>query len=211
LRRKIEVSDPKGKSIAEFSDERLVELYRQGRADAFKLLVQRYRNSLFHFLVRFVGQRPAAEDVFQETFLQVHLSIETFDATRSFRPWVFTIAANKARDWLRRNSQRQAAPLSAPIDGASGEGRTFVDLLQADLPMPSQTAESQEVQQLVKESVAELPDHLREILLLAYFDQFAYKEIAHMLGVPLGTVKSRLHSAVATFGAIWKRKYEHGV
>lgn len=201
------MSEPKGKLNDDLTDEQLVDLYCRGHLDAFERLVERYRHSLFHFLARFVGQRTAAEDLFQETFLQVHLAIETFDSSRSFRPWVFTIAANKARDWLRRNSQRKAAALSAPIDEEQGEGLSFVDLLQADLPMPSQTAESQETQQRVRQCVDELPNHLREILLLAYFDRFAYKEIAQMLGVPLGTVKSRLHAAVATFADLWKRKH----
>lgn len=201
------MSKPNGQLSGDLSDEQLVDLYRHGRMDAFEGLVERYRLSLFHFLSRFVGQRPAAEDLFQETFLQVHLAIESFDSTRSFRPWVFTIAANKARDWLRRNNQRRTAALSAPIDGSQGDSLSFVDLLEADLPMPSQTAESQETQELVKQCVAELPSHLREILLLAYFDRFAYKEIAQMLGVPLGTVKSRLHAAVAAFADLWRQKH----
>jgi len=204
------VSDPTGKLKPNLTDEQLVERYRRGQMDAFEELVERYRLSLFHFLLRFVSQRPAAEDLFQETFLQVHIAIDSFDETRSFRPWVFTIAANKARDWLRRNNQRQAAALSARLDEASGDGPSFVVLLEADLPMPSQTVESLEIQELVKQSVAEMPAHLREILLLAYFDRFAYKEIAQMLGVPLGTVKSRLHAAVATVAEIWQRKYEAG-
>lgn len=189
------------------SDEQLVLLYRQGQDWAFPQLMERYQQELFHFLIRFTGSRAAAEDMFQEAFLQVHLSADTFDVQKRFKPWLFTIAANKARDYLRRNNRRKTVPLSAPISGnLSDPGQSFTDLLQADLELPLEDLQRQETQDMVKEVVAELPDHLREILILAYFNQFPYKEIAEVLNIPLGTVKSRLHSAVATFAHHWKHR-----
>lgn len=196
------------KPLDELSDEQLVARYRSGRPEAFEALVERYRQELFQFLARFVNNRAAGEDLFQETFLQVHLSIETFDPARPFKPWLFTIGANKARDWLRRNKRQQAAPLSALIEKEREEGPAFIDLLRTELPLPTEDLERQEVRQLVQEVVAGLPHHLREVLLLAYFNRFAYKEIAAMLGIPLGTVKSRLHAAVGTFAELWKTRYE---
>jgi len=194
-------------SLDDMSDEQLVEAYRQGREEAFPALVNRYRQELFHFLVRFMGRRAAAEDVFQDAFLQVHLSIDKFDTSRRFKPWLFTIAANKGRDFMRKKMRRQTVPLSAPVSGDGSDEREFVDLLQDDLPLPTEAAETGETQRLVKEVVDSLPDHLREILLLAYFEQFAYKEIAEMLDIPLGTVKSRLHAAVGTFSQMWKLRF----
>lgn len=190
-------------SRSEISDEQLIDRYRAGEDQAFEALVRRYRAELFHFLVRFAGGRAAAEDVFQETFLQVHQSIETFDTRRRFKPWLFTIAANKARDYLRRRARRPAAPLSAPVGGEE-EGQTFVDLMEADLPLPEQTAEDAETSERVRQAIEQLPDHLREILLLAYFQKFSYAQISEVLGIPLGTVKSRLHAAVANFAEKWK-------
>lgn len=188
------------------SDEQLLLLYRQGQDWAFAQLMERYQLELFHFLIRFTGSRAAAEDMFQEAFLQVHLSADTFDVEKRFKPWLFTIAANKARDHLRRNNRRKTVPLSAPISGQHGDqGQSFTDLLQAELTLPMEDMERQETQEAVKEVVADLPDHLREILILAYFHQFPYKEIADVLNIPLGTVKSRLHSAVATFAQRWKQ------
>ena len=187
------------------SDEELVEAYQRGRTDAFRVIIERYRQELFNFLVRFLGSRTAAEDVFQETFLQVHTSSDSFDVERRFKPWLFTIAANKARDYMRKRSRRSAAELDAPIGGQAGEGNTFVDLLQADLPMPNDQMEKVELQERVQRTIQEMPEHLREILLLAYFQQFSYNQIAEVLGIPLGTVKSRLHTAVATFAKRWKK------
>lgn len=192
--------------LPELSDEQLVERYREGERDAFAQLVGRYERDLFRFLIRFVRRPAAADDMFQETFLQVHLSIDQFDTSRRFRPWLFTVAANKARDYLRKNKNAAANVLSSPIGGASGvgDGRTMIDLLQDDFPLPDQTAMDEETRQLVQETVEQLPDHLKEILLLAYFERFAYKEIAEMLGIPVGTVKSRLHAAVGAFADAWK-------
>jgi RNA polymerase sigma-70 factor (ECF subfamily) len=154
-------------------------------------------------------QPAVAEDLFQETFLQVHESAHTFDVERRFRPWLFTIGANKARDYLRKARRRHTLPLSAPISGEAGEaGGSFADLLEGDLPLPPEGAETQETAELVRQVVDEMPDHLREILLLAYFQQFPYKQIAEILEIPLGTVKSRLHAAVAAFADIWKHRYE---
>src|ERR1051326_520947 len=86
------------------TDEQLMERYRHGHTPAFEALIQRYQQELFNFLARFLGDRVAAEDVFQETFMQVHTSAGSFDAERRFKPWLFTIAANKGRDHLRRRS-----------------------------------------------------------------------------------------------------------
>jgi RNA polymerase sigma-70 factor (ECF subfamily) len=193
------------------SDEQLVAAYRGGQDEAFERLLRRYRPELFQFLVRFVNDKPAAEDLFQETFLQVHQSIATFDPTRRFKPWLFTIAANKARDYLRKNNRRQSgATVAVVADEEQPTGRAIIDLLEADLPLPDQRVSDAETRQRVRQTIAVMPEHLREVLLLAYFNQFAYKEIAAMLHIPLGTVKSRLHAAVGTFADLWKRSDQPG-
>jgi RNA polymerase sigma-70 factor (ECF subfamily) len=194
-------------ALESLGDEQLVTAYRAGRDAAFELLVERYRTELVQFLVRFVSSRPAAEDLFQETFLQVHQSLHTFDSQKRFKPWLFTIAANKARDYLRKYSRRQAAAGISTVadDDDPASGRAIIDLLEADLPLPPENVEGQETRQQVRQTIEGLPTHLREVLLLAYFNQFAYKEIAEMLSLPLGTVKSRLHAAVGTFAELWKQ------
>jgi RNA polymerase sigma-70 factor (ECF subfamily) len=190
--------------LSELTDEQLIERYTQGQAAAFPELMDRYRNEVFHFLVRFMGNRAAAEDVFQDAFLQVHISADTFDPSRRFKPWLFTIAANKARDYMRKRARRPASSLSAKIDSADSESQAYLDLMEADLPTPEAGAEDAELRQQVGQVVQQMPEHLREILLLAYFQRFGYAEIAEILEIPLGTVKSRLHSAVGTFANLWK-------
>src|SRR3989440_2466032 len=150
-------------------DEQLLLAYQQGDKASFAQLVQRYQRELFHFLVRFLGDRAAAEDVFQETFLQVHQSADQFDTSRRFRPWLFTIAANKARDLIRSQARRPANPLQASISPGDDESGEFIDLMQSASDLPSEPMEKQELQAQVQETVSGMPEHLREILLLSYF------------------------------------------
>lgn len=168
----------------------------------------RYRDDLLRFLIRFMGDRQAAEDVFQETFFQIHLSADTFDESRRFKPWLFTIAANKGRDHHRKNARRPTLGFSAPLD--SDSGRTYVDLMEMDVPAPSSSMLDEERDRLVQQVVDALPDHHREILLLAYFQRLSYAQMAESLEIPIGTVKSRLHAAVALFAKHWKAAAEAG-
>lgn len=186
------------------SDEQLLLDYRKGDRRSFQQLMERHQRELYHFLVRFLGNRSTAEDVFQETFLQVHQSASQFDVERRFRPWLFTIAANKARDLIRAQARRPTNPLQASINKGDDEGGQFIDLMQATIEAPGEHVEREELQQAVHRTVMDMPDHLREILLLSYFHQFPYKQIGDILGIPLGTVKSRLHAAVAHFADRWR-------
>ena len=188
----------------ERTDEQLLADYRHGDKPSFAKLVARYQRELYHFLVRFLGNRASAEDVFQETFLQVHQSAEQFDLQRRFRPWLFTIAANKARDLIRSQARRPANPLQASISPGDEESGEFIDLMQSTSDLPSDPMEKRELQQQVHNTVTTMPEHLREILLLSYFHQFPYKQISEILDIPLGTVKSRLHAAVAHFADRWR-------
>ncbi|MDX2114515.1 MAG: sigma-70 family RNA polymerase sigma factor [Planctomycetota bacterium] len=187
------------------TDEELVEDYLDGDVGAFRLLIERHHDSLLRFLFRLTGNRQTAEDAFQDAFLQVHQSLESFDRTRSFKPWLFTIAANKARDALRKIQRRSAISLSARASSASGdEGDALVDLMAINLPGPDLPLEEREQSRLVQSAVDAMPPRMREILLLAYFQRMSYQQIAEQLSIPVGTVKSRLHAAVASFAKAWE-------
>src|SRR5258705_6038394 len=129
------------------TDEQLLDSYRQGNKPSFERLVARYQRELFHFLVRFLGDRAAAEDVFQEAFLQVHQSADQFDPTRRFRPWLFTIAANKARDLIRSQARRPTNPLQASINPGDDESGEFLDLMSSVENLPDEPMQKAELQQ----------------------------------------------------------------
>lgn len=190
-------------NIQAATDEQLLAAYTEGDASAFALLVHRYERDLFRFLRRFVGDAVAAEDLFQEAFLQVHQSAKRFDLTKSFRPWLFTIAANKARDLLRSRSRRRTLSTDTPTD--RNGTRTLIDSMACPNAGPADCAEIDELRRRIISVVDGLPETQREVVLLAYFHQFPYRQISEMLGLPLGTVKSRLHVATRTFAASWGR------
>lgn len=192
------------KAPPQVSDEALIAAYQAGDKQSFVTLVTRYQRELFHFLVRFLGNRVAAEDIFQETFLQVHQSAGAFDPSRRFKPWLFTIAANKARDLIRSQARRPTNPLQATIGAGDEEGGEFIDLMESSVELPDEPMARKEMQEKVHAVVNSLPEHLREILMLSYFSTFPYRQIADILEIPLGTVKSRLHAAVAAFAEQWK-------
>src|SRR4029077_20016430 len=118
----------------------------------------------YHFLVRFLGDRAAAEDVFQEAFLQVHQSAEQFDTARRFRPWLFTIAANKARDLIRSQARRPTNPLQASINPGDDESGEFLDLMSSVDSLPDESMQKAELREAVQKTVHAMPEHLREIL-----------------------------------------------
>ena len=185
-------------------DSDLLRRHLDGDAEAFVSLMNRYQRELFNFLARFTGDAILAEDIFQETFLQLHLSAATFDTTKRLKPWLFTIAANKARDAMRSRMRRYSASLDAPVAGSHDEGTTYADLMPANIPAPDESALNLEDRQAVRKVIEEMPENLRLVLLLSYFNELPYKEIAEMLHVPLGTVKSRLHAAIRWFARRWK-------
>jgi RNA polymerase sigma-70 factor (ECF subfamily) len=186
------------------TDEELLAEYVGGQSEGFELLVRRYTQELFRFLARFTGSAAAAEDIVQEAFLQVHLSAGTFDSSRRFKPWLFTIAANKARDMMRSRSRRPEMPLDAQVASGKEEGQSFLDFLADTSYVPSGALEQSEQHELVRSVLAKMPENLREVLILSYFHRFPYKDVAGILNVPLGTVKSRLHAAVAIFGQAYR-------
>jgi RNA polymerase sigma-70 factor (ECF subfamily) len=186
------------------TDEQLLAEFLAGQPEAFELLVRRHSQEMFRFLARFTGSATAAEDVVQDTFLQVYLSAESFDRTRRFKPWLFTIAANKARDRLRSRARKPEVPLDAHVGSEEEEGQRFLDFLADQAEAPTAALEKDEQREFVRSVLDTMPDHLREVLILSYFHDFPYKNIAEILDVPLGTVKSRLHAAVRRFGRAYK-------
>ena len=186
------------------SDEELLRLHRNRQEGAFETLVRRRSPEVYRFLYRFLGDRALADDVLQETFLQVHLSADRFDTSRRLKPWLFTIAANKARDAIRGRSRRYAAALDAQIADGGEDAGAYIDLLRADIQSPLDQLANQELRRTVQKVVMEMPEHLREVLLLCYFHHMPYKDVAEALSVPLGTVKSRLHAAVSHFADRWQ-------
>lgn len=186
------------------SDAELFKRFAAGDEAAFYEIITRYKDSLYTFLKRFLSQHDLIEDVFQETFMQLFTSRETFDPSRPLSPWLFTIAANKAKDLLRKQQRTPAIPISGAADEQEMSFEEMLNTLTSDPTRPYEELERQETSALVRQIIAQMPENLREILIFAYFNQFSYKQIADILSIPIGTVKSRLHTAIALFAKKWK-------
>ena len=186
------------------SDAELFARYAAGEEDAFREVVDRYKNGLYAFLRRFLNKSSLVEEVFQETFLQLFMSRDSFDPSRPLRPWLFTIAANKAKDVLRKQHRTGTIPIGAIADREEMSFDDVLNCLTSDTRVPYERLEKSETARRVRGVIADMPESLREILILAYFNKFSYKQMAQILSIPIGTVKSRLHTAVGRFAKEWK-------
>ena len=194
----------KDASESKITDSQLLQRYKEGDEDAFREIVTRYKNPLYAFLRRFLNRQDLVEDVFQETFLQLYTSKDKFDITRPLHPWLFTIAANKAKDALRKMQRESSMGMGAIADAGGVSIDDVVNLLTSYKTTPMDEASNSETAHRVREIIAKMPENLRGILILAYFEQFSYKQMAEILSIPIGTVKSRLHTAVVHFMKKWK-------
>jgi RNA polymerase sigma-70 factor (ECF subfamily) len=186
------------------TDAELLVSYAAGDQAAFSIIVSRYKNGLYAFLQKFLNRQDLIEDVFQETFLQLFTSRESFDPARPLRPWLFTIAANKAKDALRKQQRTAAISIGAIANSDEMSFDDALNTITSDNVVPYDNLEKDEISALVRGVIADIPENLREILILAYFNKFSYKQMSQILSIPIGTVKSRLHTAVARFAKDWK-------
>jgi len=188
------------------SDEELLLRYREsGEADLFSELVHRYERELYSYLRRYLGDAELAEDAFQAAFLQVHLKCDQYEAGRAVRPWLYTIATNQAIDAQRRNRRHRMVSLdrAGPADG--DEVGKLLDLLTSKEPTPTAELNAAERAAWLHAAVEQLPDGLRDVIRLVYFQEMKYREAADALGIPVGTVKSRMHAAVAKLIEVWNK------
>ncbi|MFM7035479.1 MAG: RNA polymerase sigma factor, partial [Planctomycetia bacterium] len=137
------------------------------------------------------------------TFLQVHLKKEQFEEGRRFRPWLYTIATTQAIDAQRRNRRHRMVSLDNRTGGEDDVG-ALVEMLSGTDRTADEKMEEAEAREWVRGAVEELPDTLRSTLILVYHQGMKYREAADALGIPVGTVKSRLHSALLKLNETWQ-------
>ncbi|MCX7700503.1 MAG: sigma-70 family RNA polymerase sigma factor [Gemmataceae bacterium] len=190
--------------LSRWSDEDLLTAFCRGQREAFGVLVRRYERELYGYLRRYLGDDYLADDVFQNTFLQVYQKAEQYDASRRVRPWLYTIATNQAVDALRRQNRHAAISLDQTAgESSDGDWRSLLELLEASGGDPLEHLLSEERRVLVRAAVDQLPDFLRQVVILAYYQGLKYRDVANILGIPVGTVKSRLHSALLRLHECW--------
>jgi len=180
------------------TDEALILGCQQGDEESFDQLFERYRSKLFTFVWRFLRDRQATEDIFQETFVRVFTRARSFRRRGKVSTWIYTIAANLCRDELKKRKRRRTISLDQPVAGEE-PGHTWSVILKAaadDTSNPRRSAEQAEHRVALWKAVGALPEDLRITLELQTLHGLKYREVAEVLGVPLGTVQSRIHNAV---------------
>ena len=192
------------RNVTEQTGEQLLLRYREtGDRDLFARIVQMYEHELYNYLHRYMGNAEMAEDAFQATFLQVHLKCDQFESGRKLRPWLYAIATNQAIDAQRRTKRHRMASLDQSNQKNDDEMGKLIDLLVSAEPDPVDVVDAGDNQQWVRDEISSLPDHLRSVVGLVYFQGLKYREAAEALSIPVGTVKSRLHAAVLKLNQAW--------
>ena len=168
--------------------------YRDGEARAFEVLVQRHRRPIFNFVLRYVRDTAAAEDVTQDCFLRVVRSADSYVRDAKFTTWLYTIARNLCVDASRRGKHRNMASLDAPMSDES-KGSKVDHVASGSIPVDRQVI-STELAVRMREAIEALPDDQREIFLLREISDLQFNEIAEIVGVAENTVKSRMRYAL---------------
>jgi len=195
-----------GEALLQMTDEQLMVDIKKGGQEAFEEMVRRYSPALFAYLRNYLGDVEMAEDALQQTFLQLHLKCDQFDARCKVRPWLYTVATNQAIDLQRKERRRRMVSLSKHITSGLDhvESDTEVDhlIIDASAEDPANRAAENEMAEAVNRAIDALPEPQRCVLLLVYYQGKKYREAAEDLGVPVGTVKSRMHTAILQLGTL---------
>jgi RNA polymerase sigma-70 factor, ECF subfamily len=175
----------------EQSDLALVERVQRGERSAFDVLVLRYQHKVLKLVLRYIRDPMEAEDIAQEAFIKAFRAIGSFRGDSAFYTWIYRIAINTAKNALVSRKRR---PVDASVDVHDAEGGALEERL-TDGETPEHLALTDEIQRTVNRAMGELPEDLREAIVLREIDGLSYEEIASAMDCPVGTVRSRIFRA----------------
>jgi RNA polymerase sigma-70 factor (ECF subfamily) len=181
-------------------DSELVAAFLDGEERGFQELVSRYQTRLLNFIYRTIGDRERAEDLVQEVFIRVYRHLHRFDRSKKFSTWAYTIASNLAKNELRNRSRNPLVFFQTIKKNWQDEERPLQ--FEDTGSRPDDLYRKRHLKSLVESSVAQLPEHHRQVFILRELEGKSYEEIAEITGCNLGTVKSRLNRARSAFASI---------
>lgn len=181
-------------------DTTVVQAFLLGEERAFQELVERYQTRLLNFIYRSIGDRERAEDLVQEVFIRVYRHIHRFDTSKKFSTWIYTIASNLAKNELRNRSRNPLVLFQTITNNRTEDERPLQ--FEDHSGRPDDLYHKRHLKSLVEQTVAQLPEHHREVFVLREIEGKSYEEIAEITNCNLGTVKSRLNRARNAFAAI---------
>lgn len=174
-------------------DEMLVKGCKKGRMDAFEKLMRKYENKVYSLCYRFSGNYDDANDLAQETFIKVYNSINKFQGKSAFSTWLYRVTTNVCLDEMRKRKNVNSFSLDNPQKNDEGE-EIYYDLSDQKFN-PELIAEKNDLKQIVHKGINYLSEQQRMIIILREIEELSYEEIAEILDISIGTVKSRLNRA----------------
>jgi RNA polymerase sigma-70 factor (ECF subfamily) len=177
------------------TDQQVVELARAGREPAYRELVRRYQRPVFSLIYRLVRDREKAEDLSQDTFIKVLNAIDRYDPSFKFSSWIFKIAHNTALDQLRRREPETLSLEGSPHARTEAEVEASTITPESGTENPEQYTASRELGSVIEQAIGRLRPEYRTAILLCHVEGRPYDEIATIMAVPLGTVKTYIHRA----------------
>jgi RNA polymerase sigma-70 factor (ECF subfamily) len=183
---------------ARTEDAELVRETLAGNQLSFQLLVERYQDRIFGLSRHYTRSTVELEDLVQDTFIKAFRRLDSFQHQSSFSTWLYRIAVNTCLDFLKRRGRSPVQAVEDPeLVGSAGSGAAGSQ--RGDLAAPDARLEREEIAQVTRDALAELPEIFRTVLVLREFEEMAYQDIADLLGISIGTVESRLFRARARF------------
>jgi RNA polymerase sigma-70 factor (ECF subfamily) len=187
----------------------LVRRCVSGDAAAWQEIVQQYHRRIYNICYRFSGSSDDAADLAQEVFIKMYRTLGTFDTSRaSFMTWVTTVTRNLLVDHFRKGKYDRITDSLDAAPGSQEDGLTLADQLEDQAASPEARMRSQETQRLVHEGLKRLSPELREAVILRDLQDMDYKDIAKVLNVPEGTVKSRINRGRTELARLLQRTYK---
>lgn len=181
------------------SDVELIGKFNNGDLDAFEQLIIRYEKKIYSICFYFLKNREDAEDAAQEIILKLYKKLGSFRNEASFSTWMNYVASNTCRDYLRKRKRNKVLYLDDDIQ--TEDGRISREL-PSEESTPEERVENKELGALMQDTIAKLKEDHREILLMREYQELSYEEIAEILGISVGTVKSRIYRARKDLKAI---------
>jgi len=178
--------------LESLSDEKLIEKCRQNDRAAFDVLIKRYERPIYHLAYRLAGNYDDAHDIAAETFLRIYRAIGTFQCAVTLPAWINRIVANVFYDTRRHAHRHPSVSLDALVEKT---GDSVLTAEGSNHPSPEAHAEENETKAILASAINALPDYQRTMVTLFHSDGRTYEEIADIMSIPVGTVKSRLNRA----------------
>ncbi|HOQ06184.1 MAG TPA: sigma-70 family RNA polymerase sigma factor [Clostridiales bacterium] len=170
----------------------LISKAKAGDVAAFEQLIEAYQKKVYNLALRMTGNQEDAADLAQEAFIRVFRSISGFKEQSSFSTWVYRITTNVCLDEIRKRKNRKVISIDEDIHMDDGEMRRQI---VSDDPLPDELAERAELRSIVNDAINSLPEDQRIVITLRDLNGLSYEEIAQILDIPGGTVKSRINRA----------------